>query len=570
MKKTNPTKEQIDTIKRLYSVDKLSKRKINKITGFSTSLLDRILKNDLNIYQYKDNSQSTKRIKTPSKGSELVAICKKTKKIFKDFENKSGVITTHLKKIYPNIIIPSGFKRRDYKSKTGLFWFEEYVDIIEKKINHLITKKCYYCNWKTVDINNSSGAYEIHLKKKHNIGIEDHLKNNKCDNTYFSNFARKKKEIKKRNDGFAKKEEDYILCKICNKKLKSLTNTHLKKHKINLSEYKLKFPEEKYHSEKFIKKTKKNLKTANINAQRKYISKPEMEVGEFLENLLLEVEKNNRKFLNGVEIDLLIHKSKIGIEFNGCKYHTENFGGKNRHFHINKTNLMKKKGYSLIHIFEDEWELKNKIVKSKIKHILNVGSTTKRIHARKCVIKKINSKDKNDFLNLNHIQGEDKSNIHLGSFYENELVSVMTFDNKRNMNGKTNKNIYELKRFCSKTNYNIPGIAGRFLSFFRKNYNPSKIISFADLRWTLDANNNLYTKLGFVKTKILKPDYFYYNNKIHRLKRFHKFGFGKNSLKKKYPKTFNKNKTEWEIMQELGYDRIWDCGKIKYELETNS
>lgn len=28
----------------------------------------------------------------------------------------------------------------------------------------------------------------------------------------------------------------------------------------------------------------------------------------------------------------------------------------------------------------------------------------------------------------------------------------------------------------------------------------------------------------------------------------------------------NKDKTEWTLMQELGYNRIWDCGNLKFEL----
>lgn len=77
----------------------------------------------------------------------------------------------------------------------------------------------------------------------------------------------------------------------------------------------------------------------------------------------------------------------------------------------------------------------------------------------------------------------------------------------------------------------------------------------------------LYTKLGFKLTKTLKPDYWYYNCKYGRDKRFHKFGFGKSNLKKKFPKIYDDNKTEWEMIQELGFDRIWDCGKFKYEID---
>jgi hypothetical protein len=76
----------------------------------------------------------------------------------------------------------------------------------------------------------------------------------------------------------------------------------------------------------------------------------------------------------------------------------------------------------------------------------------------------------------------------------------------------------------------------------------------------------MYTKLGFKIVKVLSPDYKYYNPKINRYKRLHKFGFGKTNLKKRYP-NLDYSKTEKELTKSLGYDRIWDCGLIKFELE---
>jgi hypothetical protein len=75
----------------------------------------------------------------------------------------------------------------------------------------------------------------------------------------------------------------------------------------------------------------------------------------------------------------------------------------------------------------------------------------------------------------------------------------------------------------------------------------------------------MYTKLGFQLTSILKPTYFYYSSKVNRYKRYHKFSFGKNSLKKKYD-GIDLSKSESEITKELGYSKIWDCGLFKYRL----
>jgi hypothetical protein len=124
--------------------------------------------------------------------------------------------------------------------------------------------------------------------------------------------------------------------------------------------------------------------------------------------------------------------------------------------------------------------------------------------------------------------------------------------------------VYELVRFSTKQGYSIVGLGSKFLKQFIGDIKPKSIISFADRRWTLDSLNNLYTKLGFKLVNIIDPTYSYYNSKVDRYKRFHKFGFGKNSLKKKFPH-LDFSKTEKQLMTELGYDRIWDCGLFKYE-----
>lgn len=177
--------------------------------------------------------------------------------------------------------------------------------------------------------------------------------------------------------------------------------------------------------------------------------------------------------------------------------------------------------------------------------------------ARKCNISLINKNEAEDFLLKNHIQGFSRSTVYVGAFYDNNLVSVMTF--KR---GGINGQEWELNRFATSMKYRIVGIGGKLLKFFIEKYDPTEIISFADRRWTIDIHSNLYTKLGFEIDKICKPDYHYYNVKIDKYKRLHKFLFSKKTLSRKYG--FPMTMTETEMAKELGYDRIWDCGLVKY------
>lgn len=481
--------------------------------------------------------------------------CKKTNKEFKDIENRSGSITNHLKEL--NIEVPSSFIRRKYLKKENKQWHLQFFD--EIKIEDIIKKQCKYCTWETVDIENKSGMYTSHLYKEHGITIEGYIQEYPEESNLFKTFF-----YKKRHKENIFKEGNHIICQICGEKLKKITNTHTKKHNMSLQQYREKFIYTL--SDKSFETFSNNMRKTNLSLIKSFKSKAEFKIKELLEKEGLKLLHGDKKFLNGIEIDLICHEKKIGIEYNGCRYHTEIFGKKDRSFHLEKTKSMNKKGYGLIHIFEDEWELNQQKVINKLYHIFNISNKSK-IFARKCEIKPIGLTQKNTFLNDNHIQGEDNSNIFLGAFFEDKLVSVMTFDNTRSMNVKNNKDtIFELKRFATDINFSVVGIGGKLLKYFIKNYNPEKILSFADLRWTINTSDNLYTKLGFKLEKTLAPDYTYINHKIHRIKRQHKFGFGKSSIKRKFPHVYNPNKTEWEMMQQLGYDRIWDCGKLRFEL----
>lgn len=481
--------------------------------------------------------------------------CKITGKVFDDLENKSGSITKHLNSL--GIDSPSSYKRRSYLSKNKTHWHLQFFDIIEVEDKKKF--KCKYCNWDTYDLENKSGCYTNHLKKEHNKSIEAYLEEFPRESKKFKMFKIKKKREVELSD-----ENNFVECKICNKKLKYITNSHLRKHNITPEEYKIKFGLEDYASKKFIEDSRKVLKKASNNIKNTFVSKPEKDLKKFIEeDLGIEILKNDRKTFNGVEIDIIIPDRKICFEFNGNLYHSENYGGKSKYYHLDKTNICKSKGYKLIHIMEDEWFLSNEIVKEKIRNILKINDKPS-VYARKCEIKEISTKQKNEFLNKNHIQGEDKSNVKLGAFYEERLVSVMTFS--KNIKANKEKGVFELKRFASDIDYNVVGMFSKFISYFKKNYEFSSMFSFLDIRWNCDEKNNVYNKNGFILTRTTNPDYTYYNSKISRYKRFHKFGFSKNNIKKRFGDIYSDEKTEWGMMQEKGYDRVWDCGKFKFEL----
>lgn len=260
---------------------------------------------------------------------------------------------------------------------------------------------------------------------------------------------------------------------------------------------------------------------------------------EGIKNIICNYKIGNRK----IQIDVFIPELKFGIEFNGLYWHSEIY--KNKNYHLDKLEYFKENGIDIIHIWEDDWDNKKDIVKSVI--LNKLGQTENKIYARKCEIKEVKPNEARIFLDENHIQGFVKSNLKFGLYYKDQLVSLMSFDHFEGRK-KMENDEWNLNRFCTKLNTNVIGGASKLLKYFIDNYNPLRIVSYADKDL---SNGSLYKILGFNKVYESKPDYKYIINN----KRIHKSNF--------------KNSKTGISEKNLNILKVYDCGKIKYELKFN-
>jgi hypothetical protein len=278
----------------------------------------------------------------------------------------------------------------------------------------------------------------------------------------------------------------------------------------------------------------------------------------FLQEILdkdIIIKQRDRTVLLGKELDIYIPSKNVAFELNGLYWHSENGKGLKKTYHLNKTKACAFHGIKLIHIFENELNDKEEIVKSVIKNILNVTAGVSRIYARECELREVPIKDKNKFLIDNHLQGEDKSTIKLGLYKDGILVSVMTF-RKTSRFDKTSD--WELLRFCNKLNTIVVGGASKLFAHFINNYKFKQLISYSDRRY---FGGEIYNKLGFKFTGFTPPNYYYIVNKYKDLK--HRMSFQKHKLPKLL-KIYDEKLSEWENMKNNGYDRIWDCGNSRF------
>lgn len=176
-------------------------------------------------------------------------------------------------------------------------------------------------------------------------------------------------------------------------------------------------------------------------------------------------------------------------------------------------------------------------------------------------VKEIDSLVKNLFLQENHIQGKDKSVFKIGLYHKNELVSVMTFRKPLiSMGYNSNNSSYELSRFCNKKFTSVVGAATKLLKYAEEKYNFSELISYADRRWSSNSGKTVYDNMGFIKDGCTGVNYWYLQRHYHRL---YRYDYAKYKIVNKFPDA-NSLLSEWDNMKNLGYDRIWDCGSIRY------
>ena len=152
--------------------------------------------------------------------------------------------------------------------------------------------------------------------------------------------------------------------------------------------------------------------TNSYDREHVYTSKECQEVIDYIKTVYQgEIKINDRKILNGFELDILLPEKKIAIEYNGVYSHlyrpeeSSISAKKDMKYHVHKTDVCIENGIQLIHIFSDSWKSKSDIWKSYIKN--KIGLTSKKVYARKCKILEIDTGTKSLFLNENHLQGND-------------------------------------------------------------------------------------------------------------------------------------------------------------------
>lgn len=285
------------------------------------------------------------------------------------------------------------------------------------------------------------------------------------------------------------------------------------------------------------------------------VSRGELEIVDYIKSLIggkEEILESVKPFKNSsLEVDILIPSLKIGIEYNGCYWHS--FPKKNKSYHKDKSKMAEDAGYRLLHIWDDEWNIDRDKIKDYLK--TQLGKNEIKEFARNCKIDMISPSEASAFLHKNHLQGPSalsKENISLRNS-DGEIVALGVFRKGFTKN-------WELARFASLRGRTIVGGFSKIINFWQKRNPGENLLSYVDKD---KFSGNSYMKIGFEKVSESLMLSYLYKNVRHSRHRFKKDRL-------KYLPGFDPNKTELEICIENGIFPVYNSGTDTLVLKSKN
>lgn len=284
----------------------------------------------------------------------------------------------------------------------------------------------------------------------------------------------------------------------------------------------------------------------------------EEELFNFLKSVILKynIIRHDRKVLEGREIDFYIPSKNLAIEFNGDYWHSEGRTNKEKDYHQQKSLDCQQKGIRLIHVFEHEWMFKRDKVKNLLKNAL--GLYDRKIYARKCVVRELDSETYDHFNEENHFDGSVKSSVRIGLFLKDELIACMGFGK-----GRFDKNTVELYRFTIKNGAQLVGGFPRLIKHAKELlHGVSEIVTYVDYS---HFNGRGYENNGFERLGLTPPSYVY--SKVSQGKLYSRYQCQKHKLKDILGENFDPELSETENMTNNGFCKVYNSGNLKFKLK---
>lgn len=303
-----------------------------------------------------------------------------------------------------------------------------------------------------------------------------------------------------------------------------------------------------------------------------------------------EVLINDRKILNGKELDFYLPEISLAIEVNPIFTHNSNLYRNNhngwRHedrYHFDKYEKCKESSVELIQL--QEYDLESTRFEKFTKDLIRskVCDRSRKVFARQTIFKEIDTSEAKEFLESYHRDGYAQSSKKFALFLEDEIVAVATISKDRSRFNRKDSS-YELVRLAFKSDLTVVGGLSKITkNLFKEISDMDRLVTFSDNDY---GSGSSYSSAGYEFVSETGPRLRYISHSDPANDRYSWMiakGFNKSNdrtvvAKDALAKNLKVDNVEEYIETELshrtdgekGYNRMFTSGSKKWKIERSS
>jgi hypothetical protein len=215
------------------------------------------------------------------------------------------------------------------------------------------------------------------------------------------------------------------------------------------------------------------------------------------------------------------------------------------------------RGIRLVHLWQDCWETRCEVVRSRIAAHAGTGI---RIHARKTEIRRVAKNGMQPFFDSNHLQGAVTSRRSYGLYLGDQPVAMASFGAARNfVRDSITVRSYELLRYANLLHHTVVGGLGKLIAHFVSDVHPDDIMTQVDLDW---ASGKGYGSLNFIRIAVTSPLMFWVHPSV--MIRYYPHRLPKHLMDEFQNQNTHQSMDNFLVSK--GYIRIYNSGNLKYLL----
>lgn len=273
---------------------------------------------------------------------------------------------------------------------------------------------------------------------------------------------------------------------------------------------------------------------------------------------------------NRRECDIVVDDHHLAIEFNGVYWHCESVIP-DPNYHAQKTRDATAHGYTLLHIWEDDWRKRKNIVIRALAHRLGATNrlsavyddpTVSETHYARTLTAQVvtDASVVRKFWNTHHLQGAVGCDVNIALVDHTGDIKALLGIGKKN-HGSTATlpdGTWDVQRYA--TACSVPGGFSKLLAYAEKHYDVQTWVSFShdDI-----SAGQMYLKTGFTAVKSYPPSYSYVGTPTKWIRK-HRLNYTLQRFKNDPTLLYKDGWSEHDAALANGLYRIYNAGVTKW------